>query len=308
MVRTRTVGELFLGAQPVRNILFSALFDAAETGVLSVARPLINFRTWEKRMKHSHVALVTGAGSGIGYATAIALAKRGFATGLLGRGQDELDALAQLLKKRGFSATPLLADVSDHLQMQTAIDNLVDQYGRLDAVIANAGINGTWAPVEDLQPDEWDETMAVNLRGTFLTIRQSVPHLKRSGGGSIVIVSSINGTRTFTTPGATAYVASKAAQLAITKQLSLELARYAIRVNAVCPGAIETHIDQNTIVRGDGDAAIPVVWPEGDIPLTDGKPGHPDDVAKLIAFLISDHASHITGTPIWIDGGQGLLR
>ncbi|MGJ7039418.1 NAD(P)-dependent dehydrogenase (short-subunit alcohol dehydrogenase family) [Shinella sp. BE166] len=135
-----------------------------------------------------------------------------------------------------------------------------------------------------------------------------MPFLKKAGEGAIVVVSSINGTRTFSTPGATAYAATKAAQLAMVQQLALELGKARIRVTAVCPGAIETSIDENTKQRGAGESGIPVVWPEGDIPVSDGKPGTADEVADAILFLASSKARHITGIPLWIDGGQGLLR
>jgi len=185
---------------------------------------------------------------------------------------------------------------------------LVDRYGSLDVVVANAGINGVWAPIDDLTLEEWNRTISVNLTGTFLTIRAAVPHLKRAGGGSIIVVSSINGTRTFTTPGATAYTATKAGQVAMVQQLALELARHHIRINAVCPGEIETNIDANTDLRREDQTAIPVIWPEGQVPITGGRPGKSADVADVITFLASDKARHITGSPIWVDGGQGLLR
>jgi NAD(P)-dependent dehydrogenase (short-subunit alcohol dehydrogenase family) len=122
-----------------------------------------------------------------------------------------------------------------------------------------------------------------------------------------VITSSINGTRTFTTPGATAYSCTKAAQVAMTQMLALELAKYRIRVNAVCPGKIETEIEENTSHRDTERAQVPAEYPQGDIPLTGGEPGTSDDVAELVVFLASDRSRHITGTPVWIDGGQSLL-
>jgi len=259
-------------------------------------------------MSNKKVALVTGAGSGIGRASAIELARNGFAVGLLGRTPSELEEVAELLRRSGAEVERLDADISIEDQMSAAVSRLVERFGRLDAVVANASINGTWAPIEDIKADEWDQTIAVNLRGTYLTLRFTVPHLKNGDGGSIVVVSSINGTRTFTSPGATAYAATKAAQLAMVQQLALELGRHRIRVNAVCPGAIETNIDDSTTKRAEEETAIPVVWPEGQVPLTGGRPGRAEDVAHLIAFLVSDASSHITGTPVWIDGGQGLLR
>lgn len=192
--------------------------------------------------------------------------------------------------------------------MTKAVGRLVTRFGRLDVVVANAGINGVWAPIDDLKLSEWTATISVNLTGTFLTIRATVPELKRSGGGSIIVVSSINGTRTFTTPGATAYTATKAGQVAMVQQLALELARHHIRINAVCPGEIETNIDANTSLRKEDETAIPAIWPEGQVPVTGGRPGRSEDVADLIAFLASDKSRYITGSPIWVDGGQGLLR
>ncbi|ASY59606.1 MULTISPECIES: SDR family oxidoreductase [Sinorhizobium] len=256
----------------------------------------------------SSVALVTGAGSGIGRATARALARRGTRVGVLGRTRPELEDVAGEIGTEGGQALVLEADVSEEAPMREAVDKLVSDFGGLDIVVANAGINGVWAPIDDLKPFEWDETIAVNLRGTFLTLHTTVPHLKRSGGGAIVVVSSINGTRTFTTPGATAYTATKAAQVAMVQQLALELARHQIRVNAVCPGEIDTSIAENTSLRHEQETAIAVEWPEGQVPITGGRPGRSEDVAELIRFLVSDEARHITGSPVWVDGGQGLLR
>ncbi|NTH49290.1 SDR family oxidoreductase [Agrobacterium rhizogenes] len=254
------------------------------------------------------VALVTGGGSGIGKAAAILLAKQGVAVGVLGRTQTKIDAVVSEITDAGGQALALRADVALEDEMHGAVGRLMEAFGRLDVVVANAGINGTWAPIDDLKPEEWDRTIDVNLRGTYLTLYVAVPQLKRTGGGSIIIVSSINGTRTFTTPGATAYVATKAAQVAIMQQLSLELAHHHIRVNAICPGAIDTNIDASTSIRHEKETAIPVIWPEGQIPITGGAPGRSEDVADLIAFLASERSGHITGTPIWIDGAQGLLR
>jgi len=259
-------------------------------------------------MAQEKVALVTGAGSGIGRASAIALAKDGYAIGALGHTADELEKLVADIEKDGGEAVVLVADVADEAAMDQAVTRLDEKYGRLDVVVANAGINGVWAPIDDLKPEEWDKTMTVNLRGTYMTLHKTVPHLKAAGGGSIVIISSINGTRTFTSPGATAYSATKAGQLAMAQQLALELGQYKIRVNAICPGAIETKIDDNTDIRSSDETEIPVEWPEGDIPITGGEAGLSEDVADLVVFLASDKSRHITGTPVWIDGGQGLLR
>ncbi|QCM06903.1 SDR family oxidoreductase [Rhizobium oryzihabitans] len=259
-------------------------------------------------LANGKVALVTGAGSGIGRAAALHLAAEGFSVGLLGRTESELQAVENEISAATGASKVLVADVADEMAMRHAVATLVQDFGRLDVVVANAGVNGVWAPIDDLKPSEWDDTIRINLRGTYLTIHASVPHLKAAGGGSIVIVSSINGTRTFTSPGATAYSVTKAGQLAMAQQLALELGRHRIRVNAVCPGEIETAIDENTDIRGRDKTEVPVRFPEGDIPVTGGVAGTSEDVAALIGFLASDRSRHITGTPIWIDGGQGLLR
>jgi len=256
----------------------------------------------------TRVALVTGAGSGIGRATARALAADGYSVGALGHNGAELDDVVRQIAVQGHEALLLGADIADEVQMRAAVTSLIERYGRLDVVVANAGINGVWAPVDDLTLEEWNKTILVNLTGTFVTLKTTVPHLKSSGGGSIIVVSSINGTRTFTTPGATAYTATKAGQVAMVQQLALELARHHIRINAVCPGEIDTNIEDNTSLRFEEETAVPVIWPEGQVPITGGRPGRSEDVANVIAFLASDKAQHITGSPIWIDGGQGLLR
>ena len=253
------------------------------------------------------VALVTGAGSGIGAATAVELARRGMAVGLLSRTRDQLEAVARQIRREGGEALVLEADISDPQALGEAIERLVGEYGRLDVVVANAGINGTWAPIEKLGFEEFRKTVDVNLFGTFATIKLAVPHLRKQGG-SIVVTSSVNGTRMFSNSGATAYSATKAAQVAMARMLALELADDEIRVNTICPGAITTQIDESTRSEDVDEAREPVVYPEGEIPLTDGKPGTAEQVAQLVAFLTSDAASHITGTEVFIDGGQSLLQ
>ncbi|MET3927071.1 SDR family NAD(P)-dependent oxidoreductase [Devosia sp. 2618] len=253
------------------------------------------------------VALVTGAGSGIGKAAALRLAEGGASVVVISRTLSEVEKARDKIIGNGGTAMAISADVSDEAAMAKVFKTTIDAYKRLDVVVANAGINGVWAPIDELTPNEWDQTMTVNLRGTYLTLHFAVPHLRKAGG-SIIIVSSINGNRTFTSAGATAYSATKAAQVAMTQQLSLELGKYNIRVNAVCPGAIDTEIDDNTDKRHVKSVEIPVKWPKGDIPITHGHPGKSADVADVIAFLASDTSRHVTGVPIYVDGGQSLLR
>ena len=253
------------------------------------------------------VALITGAASGIGHAAAISLVKSGAKVALLDLIPKNLEAVYKEIKELGGEALILEANIADPCSMSTAIDYIINKWGHLDIVFANAGINGTVSPIEHLAPEDWDKTMQINLKGTFLTIKYAVPHLKKNGG-SIIITSSINGNRTYSSFGMSAYSTSKAGQVAFGKMAALELAKYKIRVNIICPGAIDTNIEENTFREEEKlkEIAIPVEYPEGSQPLAQ-KSGEPKQVADLVLFLSSDASSHVTGTEIYIDGAESLL-
>jgi NAD(P)-dependent dehydrogenase (short-subunit alcohol dehydrogenase family) len=261
---------------------------------------------WLAMELQGKLALVTGAGSGIGKAAAIRLARAGADMALLGRTESELEETAAEVRELGRSGHVLVADTSRDEDMRRAFDRVAKYADGLDFIFANAGVNGVWAPLEDLTYQEWTKTNAINLGGTFLTLHYAIPLMKQHGG-SIVINSSINGTRIFTNAGASAYSASKAGQLALGQMAALELAQYDIRVNVICPGAIDTAIDDNTSRRNTDEVKVPADYPEGTVPLTKGRPGNAEDVAELVLFLASDRSRHITGTPIWIDGAQSLM-
>lgn len=261
----------------------------------------------EQQKLTGRVALVTGAGSGIGAAAARLLALEGAKVGVLSRTAKEIEKVADEIRKAGGTAMAVTADVSDQGQVASAVKQLIDEWGRLDILFANAGINGLWAPLEEITPEEWDKTLSINLRGTYLSVREALPWLKKQGG-SVIITSSVNGTRMFSNTGATAYACSKAAQVAFAKMTAVEFAKDCVRVNVICPGAIESKIDENTERRDLEGLRVPVEFPEGKIPLTGKEPGTSEEVAQLVLFLASDDSRHITGTEIFIDGAQSLLQ
>ena len=253
------------------------------------------------------VAFITGGASGIGKGTALRFAQEGAKVAIADMQEDEGEKARAEIAETGTEALFFPTDVSDPEAVKSAIDQTVEKFGRLDVVFANAGINGVWAPLEELQPEEWDRTLAINLKGTFLTVHYAVPYLKQGGGGSIIITSSVNGNRTFSNPGASAYSSSKAGQVAFMKMAALELGRHKIRVNAVCPGAIQTHIDERTEPRHTESIGIKIELPEGSPALNEGQ-GEPVDVADTCLFLASDLSRHVSGVDIYVDGGASLLR
>jgi NAD(P)-dependent dehydrogenase (short-subunit alcohol dehydrogenase family) len=250
------------------------------------------------------VALVTGAGSGIGKGAALAFARAGARVAFLDMKQESAEAAIK--EAEGEGHVPIEADVSSGEAMKKAIDQLVKETGRLDVVFANAGINGVWAPIEEITDEEFDRTIAINLRGTFLTIKYSVPYLAKQGG-AVLVTSSVNGTRIFSNTGATAYSTSKAGQVAMAKMLAVELGQKNIRVNVICPGAIDTNISQNTEQRNTDKIKIPVEYPEGPTPLPGEDSGSIELVGQLALFLASNWADHINGEVVFIDAGASLV-
>jgi NAD(P)-dependent dehydrogenase (short-subunit alcohol dehydrogenase family) len=253
------------------------------------------------------VAIVTGAGSGIGRATAAMLAAKGARVGLFDMDAATVKEVAANIEAAGGLAIAATVDVTDSQQLKQVFKQTIDQFGQLDIVFANAGINGMLSSIEHLPEEDWDQTLGTNAKGTFLTLQNAIPYMKEKGG-SVIITSSINGNRTFSGFGMSAYSASKAAQTAFGKMAALELSAYGIRVNVVCPGGIETNIEERT----EKDTAhlaeieIPKVFPKGQHPLK-GKPGKPEDVASIVCFLASDAAGHMSGSVLYADGAETLL-
>ncbi|UQZ76372.1 3-oxoacyl-[acyl-carrier-protein] reductase [Niallia circulans] len=253
------------------------------------------------------VAIITGAASGIGKAAAISLANKGMKVALVDLNADDLEEVKATINKKGQEAISIEANVAEPPSIQQAIEETVKKWNRIDTVFINAGINGAVSSIEDLTPSEWDTTIETNLKSTFLTVKYSIPHMK-THGGSIIITSSINGNRIFKNFGMSAYSTSKAGQVAFGKMAALELAQYKIRVNMICPGAIDTNIEKNTFKDEEHlkEITIPVEYPDGNQPLAQ-QSGSAQQVADLVSFLSSDLSNHITGTEVYIDGAESLL-
>ncbi|MEN9935285.1 MAG: putative 3-oxoacyl-[acyl-carrier protein] reductase protein [Chloroflexota bacterium] len=258
-------------------------------------------------MLEGKVAFITGAASGIGEGTARRFAQEGARVAVADVQDEAGERIAGELAGGDGRAMYVHCDVSDPQSVQAAIDAVARRFGRLDIVFANAGINGVWTPIDELQPEEWNKTLAVNLTGTYLTVHYAVPHLKRAGAGSIIITSSVNGTRTFSNPGASAYSTSKAGQVAFMKMIALELGRHSIRCNAICPGFIRTNIDDRTQKRNTEEIGIEIELPHGS-PAVDEGVGDIFEVADACLFLASDLGRHVSGVEIFVDGGASLLR
>lgn len=252
------------------------------------------------------VAFITGAASGIGAAMARRFAQEGACVALADIGSEKGELVCAEIMSAGGEALYVDCDVTDANAVRQAIAQTVERFGRLDIVCANAGINGVFAPIEELQPDEWDQTLDVNLKGTYLTVHFAVPHLKAAGGGSIIITSSVNGNRIFAYPGATAYCISKAAQVTFMKMMALELGRHNIRCNALCPGFVPSGIHASTVERNTQGLGLAVHLPHGSPAINQGC-GKPQDVANAALFLASEAGSHISGVDIYVDGGASLV-
>jgi len=247
------------------------------------------------------VAIVTGASSGIGLATAKLLAERGAAVVLAARRGDDIAEHAEAIRAAGGQASHIRTDVSDSADVQAMVDHAVETFGRLDIAVNNAGIEGHISMLTDMPDDNWDRVTGINLRGNFLCLKyEAKAMLKAGNGGAIVNVGSVNSF--LGSPGATAYAASKHGQLGLTTSASAELAPQGIRVNIVCPGLVKTPMHQR-IRDTIGDAAID----QGMITrVHQHRAGEPEEIARAIAFLCSDEASYITGATLTPDGGLML--
>jgi 3-oxoacyl-[acyl-carrier protein] reductase len=242
-------------------------------------------------------AAITGAGSGMGRATARLFADRGADVVVVDIDEDAAEETVSLIGDEGGSAVAAAADVSDADNVSGFVDQTVDEFGRIDMLHNNAGVAQESTPVEDVTEASWDRIHDVNLKSAFLGAKHAVPHMRKQGSGVILNTASTAGIRPRT--GLSAYCAAKGGLITLTKQLAYELATDGIRVNAICPVATDTSM----LPQFSGDD-LSVDDMLSTIPL--GRLADPDDIAQAAAFLASDEASMVTGTALEVDGGRDI--
>lgn len=245
-------------------------------------------------MLDGKAVLVTGAGSGIGRQSALALARYGARVAVADVVVAGGNETVEMIRGAGGEAFFVEADVSVAGSVEAMVATVVDRFGRIDAAHNNAGIEGAQAPTADCTEENWDRVLGINLKGIWLSMKAEIPRMIAGGGGSIVNTASIAGLVGF--QGLTAYSASKFGVVGITKVAALEYATAGIRVNAVCPGVIRTPmIDRLVAATPEMAAGLTAATPLGRL-------GEPEEIAEAVAWLCSDRASYVTGAALPVDG------
>jgi NAD(P)-dependent dehydrogenase (short-subunit alcohol dehydrogenase family) len=245
------------------------------------------------------VALVTGAAGGIGGALAEAMAEAGADVAVADIDEGVHAVADQLAAETDAAVEPVVADVGEGREVEAMVDRTVEALDGLDIAVANAGVALQGGPAPEYDMDAWDDLMAVNLRGVFLTARAAAAHMRDHGGGRIVNTASIlgfNGTRM---EGLAAYTAAKGGVVNLTRQLAGELAGHGIRVNAIAPGFIETAMTEEGLGEVDREALV------GQIPA--GRIGQPADLKGLALYLASEASPYTTGETVLVDGGMDAV-
>jgi NAD(P)-dependent dehydrogenase (short-subunit alcohol dehydrogenase family) len=251
------------------------------------------------------VALITGAATGIGRASAVLFAREGARVILVDMRLPELEAAVAAVREatgRAESATYVVADLTQADACANAVEQGVQTYGRLDVVFNNAGVGTLWVggTVETIELDNWDLALDVNVRAMYLVSKAAIPHLRAAGGGAIVNTASVAAIRSSRSRPSHAYAASKGAVLSLTRAMAVSYGKDRSRVNAICPGLIRTRLTVDIVEAAENAAAE-----DDGIPI--GRVGEPEDIARCALFLASDAASFISGTQIVVDGGATAL-
>jgi NAD(P)-dependent dehydrogenase (short-subunit alcohol dehydrogenase family) len=242
-------------------------------------------------------AIVTGAGTGIGRAIALALAREGAKVAVAGRRREKLGEVAQAIRQAGGEALVTVCDVSSEADSYRAVKDAEEAFGHVNVLVNNAGALSV-STVESISVEEWDRLMATNLKGPFLMSRAVLPAMRQAGGGAIVNVGSVLGLVAM--KDRAAYCASKGGVTMLTKAMALDHAQEKIRVNCICPAIVETDLIRELFSKSEeGRQARDTRL--ATLPL--GKFGKPDDIAELAVFLASEESSWMTGTAIPVDGG-----
>lgn len=245
------------------------------------------------------VALVTGAGSGLGLATARAFAESGATVVIADWHEDSVQAAAKALTARGHRALAIRCDVADDAQVEALVRETVGKFGRLDVAYNNAGVQNLLAETADTTRDDYDRVMGINLRGVWSCMKFELREMRRQGSGSIVNCSSLGGLVGGAERGI--YHAAKHGVLGFTKSAALEYAARGIRINAICPGLIQTPMSDQMVAAGQGEALKAM---EKSIPMA--RVGRPEEIASAVLWLCSDAASYVTGQSLSVDGGFNM--
>jgi NAD(P)-dependent dehydrogenase (short-subunit alcohol dehydrogenase family) len=244
----------------------------------------------------NQVALVTGAASGLGLATAKAFAESGAAVALADWNENAVRSAAEELAALGHKTLAIRCDVSDDAQVEAMVAQTVATFGRLDAAYNNAGIQNKLAEAADQTREDFDRVTGINLRGVWSTMKFELRHMRQQGSGAIVNCSSLGGLVGGSERGT--YHAAKHGVLGLTKSAALEYAKRGIRINAVCPGLIQTPMSDQMVALGQGEALEALLK---NVPM--GRPGRPEEIADVVLWLCSQAASYVTGQSIAVDGG-----